>query len=92
MLSNLQKQIEDQQMEMIRLCETTALEKDATTRIQTRLLKQVDTLRKSQSSRSVEERARVPSSPQHDGESTNSIGNSKRDWSETRDDDERSED
>jgi len=35
MLSNLQKQMDDQQMKMIRLRETAALEKDTATRIQT---------------------------------------------------------
>jgi len=39
-----------------------------------------------------ERRARTPSSPQHDRESAQSTGNSKRDRSETRDDNERSED
>ena len=60
MLSSLQKQMEDQQAEMIRLREMAALEKDATARIQTRLLKQVDTLQKLQSSRTAEGRARTP--------------------------------
>ena len=60
MLSNLKKQMEDQQAEMIRLCKTAALEKDAAARIQTRLLKQVNTLRKSQSSDTAEGRARTP--------------------------------
>ena len=69
MLSNMQKQMEDQQMKMIWLRETTALEKEAATRIQTQLLKQVGTLRKSQSSRSVEGRTRASLSPQHGGES-----------------------
>jgi len=52
--------MEDQQVEMIRLRETGALVKDKPTHVQTRLLKQVDTLRKSQSSPTAEERARLP--------------------------------
>ena len=91
MLFNL-KEMEDQQAEMIQLYETAALEKGAAARIQTRLLKQVDALRKSQSSRSVEGRVRTPHHPKHNQESAHSIDNSKRDRSETLDDDERSED
>ena len=53
---------------MGRLHEAAALEKDATTRVQTRLLKQVDTIRKSQSPRTAEERARAPPLPQLDRE------------------------
>jgi len=63
MLSNLQKQMEDQQTEMIWLRETAALEKDTATRIQTQLLKQVDMMWKSQSSCSAEGRARASPSP-----------------------------
>ena len=90
MLFSLQMQMEDQQAEMVRLRETTALEKDAAARIQTRLIKQVDTLRKSQSNRTAEERAHTLSSSQHDRESAQSTDNSKRYRSETGDEDERS--
>jgi len=46
--------MEDQQTEMIRLREAAAHEKDAATSVQTRLLKQVGALRKSQSSPTAE--------------------------------------
>ena len=45
MLSTLRKQMEDQQMEMIRLRKATAYEKDVTC-VLTRQLKQVGALRK----------------------------------------------
>ena len=45
---------------MIRLRETIAPEKDAAACVQTQLLKQVDTLRKPQSTRTAKERARIP--------------------------------
>jgi len=44
MLSNLQKQLEEQQIEMGRLREAGALAKDVATRVHTRLFKQVDIL------------------------------------------------
>jgi len=44
MLFDLRKQMEDQHAEMNRLYEMVILEKDEAARIQTRLLKQVDTL------------------------------------------------
>jgi len=55
--------MEEQQAEMVRLRETAALEKDEAARIQTRLLNQVEILRKSQPSQTAKEKARTPPSP-----------------------------
>ena len=66
---------------MIRLRETGAREKDAATRLQMRLLKQVRTLRKSQSSPAMERNARTPQSPPCTRESTHSTGSSRHDRS-----------
>ena len=41
MLFSMRKQMENQQAEMIRLDEVAAREKEAATRVQTRLLKQI---------------------------------------------------
>ena len=49
MLSTMRKQMKYQQIDMIQLREEAAREKEAATRIHTRLLKQIGTLRKSQS-------------------------------------------
>ena len=48
MLSTTRKKMEDQQTEMTRLCEATAREKEAVTRVRTLLLKQFGTWQKSQ--------------------------------------------
>jgi len=60
MLFNLKKQMEDQQAEMNWLREMANLEKNVATHVHTWLVNQVDTLRKSQSSRTTEGRAQTP--------------------------------
>ena len=83
MLSTLWKQMEDQQTEMIRLRVAAAREKDAATRVQTRLLKQIGTVRKSQFSPTTEGNARTPLSPPRTRESKRFTGSSRRNQSTT---------
>ena len=72
---------------MIRFREMSAHEKDAATRIQTQLLKQVGALRKSQSFPTLEENVRTPPSPPRTRDSAHSTESSRRDWSGTHDED-----
>ena len=71
MLSTMQIQMENQHTEMIRLREVNAREKEVATCVQTRLLKQIGTQRKSQSTPTAgrNERA-LPSPPVHENPPT----------------------
>jgi len=76
---------------MGRLRVAAALEKNVTTRVQTRLLKQANTLWKLQSPWTAKERARAPPSSQHDREPAQTSGSSNRNRSKTHNDNECSE-
>ena len=75
---------------MGQLHEASAVEKDAATRVQITLLKQVDILRKSQSPRTGEERVWAPPSPQRYSGAVHTTGSLKCNRSETHNNDVRS--
>ena len=60
MLSTMRKQMGDQQIEMIQLCEAAAHENNTTTRIQTWLLRQIGIIWKSQSFPTTKENVCTP--------------------------------
>jgi len=88
MTSIMRMQMKDQQIEMIRLREAAAREKEAATRVQTRLLKQIGTRWKSQSSLTAEENARTLPSPLRTQKSTHSTRSLRRNRLEMYEDDE----
>jgi len=72
---------------MIRLYEVAAREKEVATRVQTQLLKKIGTRRKLQFFPTVEGNAQTPLSPPNTWESAHSTESSRRNRSETYEDD-----
>ena len=79
----MQKQMEDQQIEMIQFREAIAREKEAAPHVQTLLLKQIETQRKSQSFLTAEGNVRTLPSPSLTQDSAHFTESSRRDQSET---------